>query len=409
MTRDDALALDAADPLAARRDRFVLPEGVIYLDGNSLGALPKAVPARMDEMVRQQWGQSLVRGWNSHDWIGTPHRIGARIARLIGAKPNEVVAADSTSVNLFKLAAGATRLRPGRTTILSEPGNFPTDLYVLQGLQALLGDRVRLKTVPAEQIIDAIDADTAVVVLTQVHYKTGARLDMAAITAAAHAKGALMLWDLSHTTGVIAADLNGADADLAIGCGYKYLNGGPGAPAFLFVAERLQGQIVPPICGWMGHAAPFDFDDFYAPALNLRRQLCGTPPILSMAGLEAALDEFDGIDPAALEAKAGSLGDVFISSVEAEIGEALTLISPRAAKARGGHVSFTHPNGYAMVQALIARGVIGDFRAPDVLRFGFSPLYVRHVDVWEAAAHLGQVVRDRDWDRPQFHHRGSVT
>jgi kynureninase len=409
MTRDDALALDAADPLAARRDRFVLPEGVIYLDGNSLGALPKAVPARMDAVVRQQWGRSLVRGWNSHDWIGTPHRIGARIARLIGAKPHEVVAADSTSINLFKLAAGAAGLRPGRTTILSEPGNFPTDLYVLQGLQALLGERVRLKTVPSDQIMAAIDEDTAAVVLTHVHYKTGVRLDMAAFTAAAHARGALMLWDLSHTTGVIAADLNGADADLAIGCGYKYLNGGPGAPAFLFVAERLQDQIAPPLCGWMGHAAPFAFDDLYTPAPDLRRQLCGTPPILSLAALEAALDELDDVAPAALEAKAGALGDLFIAAAEAEVGEALTLISPRAAKARGGHVSFTHPNGYAMVQALIARGVIGDFRAPDVLRFGFSPLYVRHVDVWDAAAQLGQVVRDRDWDRPQFHQRASVT
>lgn len=409
LTREDALALDGRDPLAARRDLFALPDGVIYLDGNSLGALPRGVAARLAEVVTREWGQSLIRGWNAHGWIEAPQRIGARIAPLIGARPHEVIAADSTSINLFKLAAGAVGLRPGRTTILSEPGNFPTDLYMLQGLERQLGGAVRLKTVPADQIPGAIDQDTAVVVLTHVHYKSGRRHDMAALTAAAQAAGALSLWDLSHSTGVVKVDLNGCGADLAIGCGYKYLNGGPGAPAYLYVAEGLQGEIETPLTGWMGHAAPFAFGDDYVPAPDLRRQLCGTPPILAMAALDSALDVLDGVDLALLEAKAGSLGDLFIAAVEQHCGEDLALVSPRAAGDRGGHVSFAHEEGYALVQALIERGVIGDFRAPDVMRFGFSPLYVRHVDVWDAAARLGEILTNRCWDRARFRQRASVT
>jgi kynureninase len=410
MTREDALRLDAADPLARFRERFELPEGVIYLDGNSLGALPKAVPGRLDEVVRREWGESLIRGWNDHGWIEAPERIGAKIARLIGAQPHEVAAADSTSVNLFKMAAGAAALRPGRTTILSEPGNFPTDLYMLQGLERLLEGRVRLKTLPADEIAEAIDEDTAVVVLTHVHYKSGRRHDMAAITAAAHAKGALTVWDLSHSAGVLKLDLNGAGADLAVGCGYKYLNGGPGAPAFLFVAERLQDQIATPLSGWMGHAEPFAFYDAYRPAPGVRRQLCGTPPILGLSALETALDVVLEADLAALEAKALKLGDLFIAEVEARCGAAgFQLASPRDASRRGGHVSFAHPDGYAMVQALIAEGVIGDFRAPDILRFGFAPLYVRYVDVWDAAERLAGIVADRRWDQATFRRRAVVT
>jgi kynureninase len=410
MTRDDALALDAADPLAGFRERFALPEGVIYLDGNSLGALPKAVAARLEEVVRSEWGESLIRGWNAHGWIEAPERIGAKIARLIGARPHEVAAADSTSVNLFKLAAGAAALRPDRGTILSEPGNFPTDLYMLQGLERFLDGRLRLKTVPADEIAAAIDEDTAAVVLTHVHYKSGRRHDMAAITAAAHARGALALWDLSHSAGVLELDLKGADADLAVGCGYKYLNGGPGAPAFLFVAERLQAQIRTPLSGWMGHAEPFAFDDLYRPAPGVKRQLCGTPPILGLAALESALDAVQDADLGLIEAKAAALGDLFIAEVEARCGGAgFRLASPREAGRRGGHVSFAHPDGYAMVQALIAEGVIGDFRAPDILRFGFAPLYVRYVDVWDAAERLAEIVADRRWDQDTFKRRAAVT
>jgi kynureninase len=389
----------------------VLPEGVIYLDGNSLGALPKTVAARLHEVVRSEWGESLIRGWNAHGWIEAPARIGAKIARLVGAEPHEVAAADSTSVNLFKLAAGAAALRPGRRTILSEPGNFPTDLYMLQGLERFLDGRVRLKTASADEIAAAIDEDTAAVVLTHVHYKSGRRHDMAAITAAAHAKDALALWDLSHSAGVLKLDLNGCGADLAVGCGYKYLNGGPGAPAFLFVAARHQAAIQTPLTGWMGHAEPFVFEDLYRPAPGVRRQLCGTPPILGLAALESALEVLLDADLAAVEAKAAALGDLFIAEVEARSGEAgLKLVSPRDGARRGGHVSFAHPDdGYAIVQALIAEGVIGDFRAPDVLRFGFSPLYLRYADVWDAARKLADIVAARRWDRPEFKQRASVT
>ena len=410
MTRDDAVALDRADPLAGFRERFALPDGVIYLDGNSLGALPKGVAERLAELVRSEWGESLIRGWNAHGWIDAPARIGAKIARLIGAKPHEVAAADSTSVNLFKLAAGAVALRPGRSTILSEPGNFPTDLYMLQGLERFLDGRVKLKTLPADEIAAAIDEDVAAVVLTHVHYKSGRRHDMAEITAAAHAKGALALWDLSHSAGVLKLDLNGCGADLAVGCGYKYLNGGPGAPAWLFVAERLQDQIRSPLSGWMGHAEPFAFDDAYRPAPGVKRQLCGTPPILGLAALECALDVVLEADLRAIEAKAAELGDLFIAEVDARCdGAGLTLVSPRDSGTRGGHVSFAHPDGYAMVQALIAEGVIGDFRAPDVLRFGFAPLYLRYADVWDAADKLAEIVAARRWDQAEFRRRASVT
>jgi kynureninase len=410
VTRNEALRLDASDPLARFRERFLLPDGVIYLDGNSLGALPRALPDRLAAVVRDEWGQSLIRGWNAHGWIEAPARIGAKIAALIGAKPHEVTAADSTSVNLFKLAAGALSLRPGRGTILSEPGNFPTDLYMLQGLELLLQGRARLKTAPAEEIVAAIDEDTAAVVLTHVHYKSGRRHDMAAITAAAHAKGALALWDLSHSAGVLKLDVNGCGADLTVGCGYKYLNGGPGAPAWLFVAERHQAAIETPLSGWMGHAEPFAFDDAYRPALGIRRQLCGTPQILGLAALEAALDATADADLSEIEAKASALGDLFIAEVQARCGPAgFRLVSPRRGKLRGGHVSFAHPDGYAMVQALIAEGVIGDFRAPDVLRFGFSPLYLRYVDVWDAADRLAEIVGARRWDQPEFKRRASVT
>ncbi|MGZ8362976.1 MAG: kynureninase [Caulobacteraceae bacterium] len=408
LTRADCERLDADDPLAPFRERFTLPEGVIYLDGNSLGALPRATPARLAEVVATEWGRDLITSWNVHDWIGAPARIGAKIARLIGAKPDEVIACDSTSVNLFKLAAGALSLRPGRTTIVTEPGNFPTDLYMLQGLAAFLPG-LTLKTVPADQIAAAIDEDTACVVLTHVHYKTGARHDMAAITTAAQQAGALALWDLSHSAGAIAVDLNGCGADLAVGCGYKYLNGGPGAPAFLFVAERQQGAIANPLTGWMGHKAPFAFVDDYAPAPDIKRELAGTPGILGMAALEVALDLFLEADMAAIEAKSARLCDIFIERVEARCGDALELISPRDASVRGSQISWRHPDAYAIVQAMIARGVIGDFRAPDIARFGFTPLYLRHIDAWDAAEHLAEVVQTREYDRPEFRKRAAVT
>ncbi len=410
MTRDDALALDAADPLAGLKSAFALPAGVIYLDGNSLGPPPVAAHERMAEVTRRQWGEGLVRSWNTADWIGAPLRVGGKIARLIGAKPTEVTVADSTTVNLFKLAAGALTLRPGRTTILSETGNFPTDLYALQGLEALLGGRTRLKTVPSEDLLGAIDEDTAAVVLTQVHYKTSRRWDMPSVTEAAHAKGALMLWDLCHSVGAIATDLNGAEADLAIGCSYKYLNGGPGAPAFLFVAERHQAQIVSPLTGWMGHAEPFAFEDGYRPAADIRGQITGTPPILGLAALEAGVDLQLQADPAMVEAKGLALCHLFIDEVEARAADpALRLTGPRDLAARGLHVSFAHPQGYALVQAMMARGIVGDFRAPDIARFGFSPLFISYAETWDAAHALADILASKAWDRPEFRTRAAVT
>lgn len=408
MTREDALALDATDPLARFREAFDLPEGVIYLDGNSLGALPRATARRLDDLIRREWGRDLITSWNTAGWIDAPQRVGAKIAGLIGAQAHEVAVADSTSVNLFKLAAGALSLRPGRKKILTEIGNFHTDVYVLEGLCALAG--ATLEIVPTGAVLDAIDDQTALVMLTHVHYASARRWDMAAVTAAAHAKGALMLWDLSHTVGAIVSDLNGCDADLAVGCGYKHLNGGPGAPAFLFVAERHQASIRSPLSGWMGHAEPFAFEPHFRPAPDIRAQLCGTPPILGIAALECGLDVLLEADPAAVEAKGLGLCEMFIRLVEDRCaGHGLKLIGPRDMAERGLHVSFAHPEGYALVQALIARGVIGDFRDPDIARFGFPPLYVSHADVWDGVDILRGVLKTRAWDQPQFRARAAVT
>jgi kynureninase len=408
MDRQHAKALDAADPLAGYRDAFDLPDGVIYLDGNSLGPLPRATRARMEQVTRDEWGQGLITSWNAAGWIEAPQRVGGKIAGLIGAKAHEVVVADSTSVNLFKLAAGALSLRPGRRTIVTEEGNFPTDIYVLEGLAALSG--ATLKVVASEDLPAAIDEDTAAVVLTHVHYKSAHRRHMAAITAAAHARGALALWDLSHTTGALAVDLNAAQADLAVGCGYKYVNGGPGAPAFLFVAERHQAAIRSPLSGWMGHAAPFAFEPAYRPAPDIKAQLCGTPAILGLAALEVGVDLSLAAGPQAIEAKGLALCDLFIRLVEARCGGfGLALQGPRGMADRGLHVSWSHPEGYALVQALIARGVIGDFRDPDIARFGFSPLFLRYVDVWDAVKVLREVLVSGAHRRAEFQKRAQVT
>lgn len=408
MDRADCLALDASDPLAACRDAFDLPEGLLYLDGNSLGALPRATPGLMDGVVRREWGRDLITSWNRNGWIEAPHRVGDKIARLVGAAPGEVVVADSTSVNLFKLAAGALSLRPGRRRIVTEAGNFHTDIYVLEGLAQLAG--AELVVVPRAEVLAAIDDATAVVMLTHVHYATAERWDMAAVTDAAHARGALVLWDLSHTAGAILCDLNGCDADLAVGCGYKHLNGGPGAPAFLFVASRHQASIRSPLSGWMGHAEPFAFEPSYRPAADIRAQLCGTPPILGLAALEAGVDGLLAADRAQAQAKGLALCDLFIRLVETRCaGQGLRLIGPRDSRQRGLHVSFAHPNGYALVQALIARGVVGDFRDPDICRFGFPPLYLRYVDVWDAVETLREVLATGAWDRPEFMNRAAVT
>ena len=409
-TDADIAALDAADPLARFHHAFGLPEGVIYLCGNSLGPPPRDAVERLASFTSDQWGAHLVRGWTEDAWIGLPGRVGDKVARLIGANPGEVAIADSTSVNLFKLLAAACDLRPGRSTILSQADNFPTDLYVAQGLTDVSGGRQQLRTVPASAIADAIDEDTAVVMLSHVDYRTGALFDMAALTAAAHAKGALVLWDVAHSAGALPVDLNGADADFAVGCGYKYLNGGPGAPAFLFVATRHQDSAQSPLSGWMGHAAPFEFVPDYRPAAGITRFLCGTPVVLAIAALEAGLDIALAADLGALRTKSQGLGDLFIERVEALCAdEEMSLASPRAAAARGSQVCLTHPNGYAVMQALIERGVVGDFRAPDIMRFGFAPLYLRYADIAEAARILAEVLATRTWDQPKYHQRAAVT
>ncbi|NII56602.1 kynureninase [Sphingomonas aerolata] len=404
MTLDEVRALDAADPLAAYREQFALPEGVIYLDGNSLGALPKATPAALADVATRQWGDRLIRSWNE-GWIDAPQRIGAKIAPLIGAAADEVIIGDTTSTHLFKALVAALRANPDRHTVLSEAGNFPTDLHIAEGAVACVPG-ARLKVVARADLAEALDEDTAVLLLTHVHYKTGERFDMTAWTARAHDAGALMLWDLSHSVGAVPIDLNGAEADLAVGCTYKYLNGGPGAPAFLFVAKRWQDTLASPLSGWMGHAAPFAFEDAYRPAPGMKRWLAGTPAMLSTAALETALDLWADIDQHAVAAKSARLFDILAAA-----GDALGLdcVSPRDPAQRGSHISFRHPHAHAITQALIAHGVIGDFRDPDILRLGLTPLYLSHEDVWCAGEMLKKIVETGEWQNLQYSERLAVT
>jgi kynureninase len=407
VTDEEAQKLDAADALAFTRERFRLPQGVIYLDGNSLGALPAAAPEVLRRTAEEQWGEDLIASWNKHQWIDWPTRIAARIAPIVGATPSELLIADSTSVCLFKLLAAAARARPERRTILTQRHNFPTDLYVAQSLCEMLG--LTLKAVGADEVLSAIDSDTAAVTLTHVDYRTAAFHDMRAINEAAHAAGALTVWDLSHSAGAIQVDLDGTGCDLAVGCGYKYLNGGPGAPAFIYVAERLQEELENPLQGWMGHAKPFAFIDDYRPAGGISRFLTGTPSILALAALDAGLATFDGIAMADVEAKSRKLSQLFIDEVEARCGSQVRLASPRDPARRGSHVVFAHEHGYAVMQALIARGVIGDFRAPDLMRFGFAPLYNSFAEIVRAAEILGDILATREWRQPRFHERAKVT
>jgi len=404
MTPAEARARDAADPLRGMRDRFVLPEGVIYLDGNSLGALPRATAATLGDAVERQWGERLIRQWNE-GWIEAPQRVGAKIAPLIGARADEVIVADSTSANLFKLIVAALRRDPARTVVVSETGNFPTDLHIAEGAIGCVPG-ASLRAVPRDALAAALGDDVALLLLTHVHYKTAERFDMAAWTQAAHDAGALVLWDLSHSAGAVAVDLNGCDADLAVGCGYKFLNGGPGAPAFLHVHTRWQEMLTNPLSGWMGHAAPFAFEDRYAPAPGMTRWLTGTPPILGLAALEAALDLWAEVDMAQLATKSVALFDQF-HAIGSLLG--LTCVSPTDPARRGSHISFRHPQAYALCQALIARGVIGDFRDPDILRFGLTPLYLGHEDIARAGNILGDILASGAHLDPSFSKRHAVT
>lgn len=407
-----ALEMDRDDLLASMRGRFALPEGVIYLDGNSLGVLPHGVAERLNKAVTEDWGRGLIRSWNDAGWIDLPQSIGAKIAPLIGASPHNVVMADSTSVNLFKVISAALALQTSRHKIVTETRNFPTDNYIAEGVIKQMGDQHHLIHVEdGDDILAVLDEDTAFLMLTHVNYRNGKMHDMKAVTKAAHDKGVLVIWDLAHSAGAVPVNLDDADVDFAVGCSYKYLNGGPGAPAFVYVADRHLGGFMQPLSGWFAHQSPFAFAPEYEAAVDIKQYLCGTPPVLSSLALDAALDLWEGIDLAAIRQKSLALTDYFITLVEARCaGHGLSLITPREGAHRGSQVSFTHPgSGYAIISALIAQGVIGDFRAPDILRFGFTPLYTSFTDVWHAVDKLADILETRRWDQPQFHARKAVT
>lgn len=406
----DFEALDATDSLAPQREKFVLPKDVIYLDGNSLGPMPSSVPERINQVLFDEWAQGLVRSWNSADWVGAPLRLGQKIAPLIGARDSEVAICDSTSINLFKTLTAAIALRPDRQTVVTEKDNFPSDLYIAQSA----GARAQ---VDVEAIDNLSELDrhlstgaVAAVVFSHVNYRTGARYDLGDITARVHDAGALMIWDLAHSAGVMPLHLSESGVDFAVGCGYKFLNGGPGAPSFVYVSEKWLGKSLQPLTGWFGHRDPFSFDPTYQPSETIQQWLCGTPAILSYAPLEESLDQLGAIDLQAIREKSIGLTEAFMALVEQRCPHlGLTLITPRDESERGSQVSYTHPDAYALIQALIDRGVIGDFRAPDVMRFGFSPLVVRYIDVWNAVEHLLQVYSDDAWRDPRYLNRSRVT
>jgi kynureninase len=391
---------------ASTRKAFHLPEGIIYLDGNSLGPMPVAAAEKVAAMMRDEWASMLITGWNKAGWYHQPRRVGDRLARLIGAGPGEVVMGDTLTIKVFQALSAALRLNQGRRVILSDSGNFPSDLYTAEGLGQAVGAELRI--VAPDEVEAAIDDSLAVLMLTEVDYRTGRRHDMAALTARAHAAGALTVWDLAHSAGAVDVDLHGADADFAVGCTYKYLNGGPGAPAFIWTHPRHAEAATPILQGWMGHDAPFAFEEAYRPAGGIERMRVGTPPVIALAALEAALDVWDSVDMADLRAASIALSQRFIAGVEASC-PGLTLNSPRDPARRGSQVGFRHPQAYAVMQALIAQGVIGDFRAPDVLRFGFAPLYNTAEEVDRAVAILAEIIETGSWDQPHFHEKAAVT
>lgn len=416
LTRENCLDADRKDPLVGLKAEFDLPDGVIYLDGNSLGVLPRSARARTFEVLNHEWGTGLIRSWNAAGWFELPVRLGDKLGRLLGAGPGEVVVTDTTSLNLFKAIAAALRIQqashPNRRVIVSERESFPTDLYMVQGMIDFLQQGYELRLVDAEHSLeDAFSADNvAVLLLSHVNYRTGAMHDMAATTALAHRHGALAIWDVAHSAGAAPVDLRGADADFAVGCTYKYLNGGPGAPAFIWVSPRHQDRAWQPLSGWWGHERPFAMTTDYTPAPGIRRFLCGTQPVLSLALVECGLDVALAADMAAVRAKSLAITDLFIRLVEERCAaHPLTLVTPRDHARRGSHVSFRHPQGYAVMQALIARGVIGDYREPEVLRFGVTPLYLGYADIWDAVETLRDILDTRAWDQPEHFRRATVT
>lgn len=387
---------------------FDLPEGVIYLDGNSLGPLPRGAAERAAEVIGAQWGQELIRAWNSAGWISLPRRVGDRIGGLIGAPEGSVATGDTLSIKVYQALAAALALRPDRRIVLSDRGNFPTDLYMAQGLIDTLGKGHELRLVDPDQVQDALGPDVAAVLLTQVDFRSGRMHDMATITAAAHRAGAVMIWDLAHSAGAVPVDLTACQAEFAVGCSYKFLNGGPGAPAFIYARPDLIADLRPALAGWMGHDAPFAMELAYRPAQGAERLRVGTPPILQLAVLDRALDVWQGVSMADLRAASIALSERFIAAVEAQC-PALRLVSPRDPARRGSQVSFAFPQGYAAIQALIGRGVIGDFRAPDIMRFGITPLYLDAADIDRAAALIAEVIGSEMWRDPKYQVRSRVT
>ncbi|MCG9965565.1 MAG: kynureninase [Shewanella sp.] len=409
LTREDCLRFDLDDPLAHFKNEFSLPEQMIYMSGNSLGAMPVRAIAKAHQTVAEEWGRGLVKSWNQHDWFHMTTRLGALIAPTIGADDDEVVMTDSTGINVFKVLSAALTLRPERCRILMEGSNFPTDNYTAQGLVKLLGADHEIVYAEGDEIAEKIDDSIAVVCLTQVHYKTGRVLNMHDLTAKAHAVGAVTIWDLCHSAGAMVVDLNGCNVDFAVGCTYKYYNGGPGSPAFIFAARRHHGKALQPLTGWYGHKSPFAFERDYTPAADIVQMLSGTQPILSMSVAEVGLEIMSRVNMAQIRAKSLRLGDVFIQLLQQECPDAgFELVSP-SDDSRGSQIALSHPQGYAIVQALISCGVVGDFRAPNILRFGLTPLYLRYVDIWDAIAHIKDIMGTGRWQEPRFNQRHAVT
>jgi len=411
MTLADVQALDAADPLGHKRAEFDLPEAVIYLDGNSLGCLPNAVRTRVTDVIDQQWGTDLIKSWNIHRWIDLPVLTGEKIARLIGAAPGQVISCDSISVNLFKLLSAALGLQRGRSVVLSQQDNFPTDLYMVQGMSELLGSqRCQLVTVSSDELENQLNEDVAVLMLTHVNFRSGYIHDMQRLTELAHNKGILVIWDLAHSAGVLPLQLDQCQVDFAVGCTYKYLNAGPGAPAFLYVASRHLPTVTQALSGWMGHVSPFRFSADYEGALGIDKFLTGTPPVISMSALDAALDVFTDVDMQDIRHKTKQLTSLFVTlASQTPALDSLTLASPTDAEQRGAQLAWRHPQAYAICQALIAASVIGDFRAPDILRLGFSPLYLRYEDIWHSVQQLASILETGRWQEPQFSQTSRVT
>lgn len=412
LVRKDFELLDQQDPLASFRELFHLPIDTVYLDGNSLGVMPLAAIDRMNDVLKREWAEDLIRSWNDNHWFEAPLRIGDKIAQLIGADDGEVIATDSVSINLFKLMVAALNMQKGtgRKVILSEAGNFPTDLYMMEGLKSMLGDQVELVIVDRDHIEESINEDVAVVLLTDVHYKTGHLLNKKSLTERAHKKGALVIWDLCHSAGALPVDLNGISADMAVGCGYKYLNGGPGATAFLFVAKRHQAKLQQPLSGWWGHARPFAFVDEYEAGPGISSMLCSTQGVLGLSCLEVSIDLFLKADMQAVRNKSVQMCDLFIRLLDEKCSDYnFEVISPLDSTERGSQVSFAHEQGYPIVQAMIDQKVIGDFRAPNVMRFGFTPLYLKYVDVWQAVIVLEEIMQNGTWDQEKFKRVSAVT